>query len=269
MILNMSGGSGGSGGGLNFTVKQYADISALPATAAENDIAVITAATMNGWAFDAVEPASPAEGMVWIEVGAASEVAFNLLKKNAVYVYPVSVWQYSAGAWATVDAWIHQNSIWTQFSELITAVYLYNAGDVCEAVTGGYAAFSLKPTSNPASNGSPSISYGETSMTISSDTTYATNGGIARTVEKVDLSSFKKIVWEGTRTGGAEANISVWSSMGSHQQENRVATQTLTTAMQTAEIDISDLSGEHYIGFGFARNGSGQAIVETTSLRLE
>lgn len=267
MILNMTGGSGG--GGLNFAVKQYADAAELPASAAENTIAIITAETMTSWAFDAVAPADPAEGMVWIEVGAASEVAFNLLKKNAVYVYPVSVWQYIAGAWSTVDAYIRQKSAWTQFSELITSVYLYNAGDVCEAVTGGYAAFSLKPTSNPASNGSPSISYGENAMTISSDTAYATNGGIVRTSKKVDVTSFKKLVWEGERTGGAQANISVWSSMGSNQTENRVAVLDLAAGMTSAEIDVSELSGEHYIGFGFSRNGSGQAVVETTSLRLE
>lgn len=123
-----SGNIGGCGGGLNFSVKQYATANDLPSFARENTIAIISAETMIGWAFDAVAPVDPAEGAVWIEVGAESEIAFNILKKNAVYVYPVSVWQYIGDEWSTLDAFICQESAWTKFSEIITDLVLYDNG---------------------------------------------------------------------------------------------------------------------------------------------
>lgn len=118
---------GGGGGGLNFEVKAYAAAADLPYTAKENTIAVITDAAIAGWIFSAAEPEGPVAGMVWFEVGTESEVAFNLLKKNAVYVYPMSCKQYVGGAWTNVEAYVYKGE-WVQFSS-VAPPYFYKDGE--------------------------------------------------------------------------------------------------------------------------------------------
>ena len=102
----------------------------LPNTASENTIAVITDTAITSWVLDVKEPESPVVGMVWIEVGTESGVAFNALKKNGLAAYPVWVRQYSDGAFADRYAFIYQNGAWAQFSEVFTALYIIKDGFV-------------------------------------------------------------------------------------------------------------------------------------------
>ena len=48
----------------------------------ENTIWVNTDTDMKGWAFSATEPENPVEGMIWIQIGNSSAVAFNALNSN-------------------------------------------------------------------------------------------------------------------------------------------------------------------------------------------
>lgn len=123
MIGRTNTGGGGGGGGLNFRIIGG---TVQPASAKENDIWVNTSTKIESWIFSATQPISPVAGMVWIEIGVASSVAFNLLKKNAAYTYPLSCKQYVGGEWANREAHIYQGE-WLQFSSLI--VYLYNNGE--------------------------------------------------------------------------------------------------------------------------------------------
>ena len=118
---------GGGGAFLNFKVVGG---TAQPETAAENTIWVNTETDISGWVFSTVEPGEPAEGLVWIEVGSDSPAPFNMLKKNSVYVDPVSCKQYVSGAWADRFAYVYQNGAWVQFSEVITALYIIKDGFV-------------------------------------------------------------------------------------------------------------------------------------------
>lgn len=137
-IAFLYGNGGSGGGGLNFSVKEYAPETVLPSTGKENTIIVITDVKIASWIFSVTEPIAPAEGIVWIPTGTSSAVVFNALKKNCVEVYPTSVKQYIGGEWVDMDAYIYQNGEWVQFSEIFTSLYLYKAGDTCDSVTGGW-----------------------------------------------------------------------------------------------------------------------------------
>lgn len=148
-------------------------------------------------------------------------------------------------------------------------VYLYFEGDTCEAVTGGYYAAGLKPTSNSASNGLPTITYGEETMTITGSNTYNYNGGYVRTKNKIDLTDFSKLVFEGNRTGSGGAEMVVWTDIGSYILEKAVKHVEIPVGATSAEIDVSDLTGEHYIGFMTTKNGDGAAVITVMTLGLE
>lgn len=103
-----------------------------------NTIWVKSDADILGYWFGSTEPTDAGEGTVWIPTGTSSGVEFNVLKENGVEVYPLSAKQYISGDWKQADAYIYQEDKWVQFSEIITALYLYTAGNTQDAVTGGW-----------------------------------------------------------------------------------------------------------------------------------
>lgn len=103
-----------------------------------NTIWVKSDAEILGYWFGSTEPTDADEGTVWIQTGTSSGVEFNVLKENGVEVYPLSAKQYISGDWKQADAYIYQEDKWVQFSEIITELYLYTAGNTQDSVTGGW-----------------------------------------------------------------------------------------------------------------------------------
>ena len=261
------GGGGSAAASLNFKVVGG---TSSPSAPAENTIWVKTAEEITGWVISPVEPVA-GEGKVWITVGTASAGGFNALKKNVLMVYPIGAKQYVDGAWANKAAEIYQNGAWKSFST--EALYLYTSGDTCDDVTGGYSAEAMSAASSDSGKAAPSVTYGESSMVImpskaTSSTSY--RGGIVRTNNKVDLSRFDVLTFEGTveGLGTGTGKLSIWSEMGTVQTNNRVKYADLANGSAPVTIDVSDLDGSYYIGFGFdSRNV--QIMVTMTALRLE
>lgn len=119
------GGAGGTA--LNFRVLGG---TARPAAPRENDIWVDTDTRIGSWVFSASEPEDPTPGMVWIGVGAASDAAFNALKKNEITVYPLWVRQYTDGAFADRNAYSFRGGEWVRISEIVTELYIIKDGYV-------------------------------------------------------------------------------------------------------------------------------------------
>lgn len=136
MIINMTG-AGGGGAGLNFNVVRYATESALlAAVPKENTIGIITTTPITSWFFDAEEPETVADGMVWFPTGTSSQVEFNALKKNGLQVYPISAKQYVSGKWVDKTAKSYQGGKWVDW-----ITYLYNQGNELADITGGWNVF--------------------------------------------------------------------------------------------------------------------------------
>lgn len=108
----MIGRTNAGGGGLNFKVVGG---STQPGNPKENTIWIDTDAEITGWSFSATEPESPDDGMVWVEIGSASAVQFNALKKNCVLLYPITAKQYVSGAFVDKAAMIYADGTWSLF----------------------------------------------------------------------------------------------------------------------------------------------------------
>ena len=272
MAKGFKHGTGGGGNvGLNFKIVGG---TSQPTSASENTIWINTDTDITGWVFSVSEPESPAAGLVWIGIGVASAAEFNALKKNGIVVYPTGAKQYVDGAWANKGAMIYQDGAWVSFST--EAVYLYIEGDTCDSLTGGYTAVGMKSSSSSSNVEAPSVTYGESSMVIKPVAGSLTSGhyygGIVRTVSKIDLSQYSKLIFEGTVSGlGYEyssGKVKIWSEMGTHQSDNLVAEGDLANGSDPVTVDVSDLTGSYYIGFGF--NSLNYKITVTVdSLRLE
>lgn len=93
---------------LNFEVISYKSVSELPETAKQNTIAVFTD-NMTGYTFNPEEPANPKEGLVWFKTGNSSSVAFDVVGDDPIRICPVGAYQYSNGAFKSIEAKTYLN----------------------------------------------------------------------------------------------------------------------------------------------------------------
>lgn len=241
----MVGGAGG-GGGLNFKVAQY---TATPtASAAENTIGVVTDTAITGWVMQAEQPTASA-GLVWIEVGAESEVSFFADKKELVKVYPVSVKQYVDSAWTSVEAYIYLNNAWTQFSavgiyrdgvfgvphtySLTNATYVENDDSVVLTSSGGSMKFEMYVVLGP-------VNLSNVDTISMKSTARDASGGTGKVYAVLFVSP---------NTGATYSNNTKISSV-----ENNGTTDVGLTA--NLLLNVADLSGNYYIYCGSHSNGS-------------
>lgn len=230
--------AGGGGGGLNFKVVGG---TSAPSSPKENTIWVNTSVAITGWVFSATAPSSPAAGLVWIPTGESSAVDFNALKKNGIQVYPVSAKQYVGGAWVDKTAKIYQGGAW---KELIT--YLYNKGNECTDLTGGWAATAAKPSGSGSTAVSPAVTKGTDSITLSMYSGYGNYRiGYLATAKSIDLTNYSKITINVTKLS-VKGEIIVSNSKTSGF--SKAASMQFSVGVNV--LDISSLNGKYYVLLG-------------------
>lgn len=232
MVFNMTG-NGGSG--LNFDVKAYTSVDLLPESSRENTIGVVTDTAITGWVMQAEQPAG-VEGMVWIEVAAASDVAFFADRKQQVKLYPKSVKQYVGGAWSNMDAYVYQGGAWVQFSKEM--FMLFDNGDQCTSITGGWGTGGYATAHTETITNVISLSAGPQGGVASRST--------ASTKEAIDLTNITKLNCKIDRlTGG---RFYLFLSNGYSPSDNGVgATYAQTTTAGTVSLDVSSVNGAKYV----------------------
>lgn len=122
---------GGGGAPLNFKVVGGATA---PSNPKENTIWVNTDVDITSWLFSATEPSPAESGMVWIASGTSSTRAFNALKKNGIYIYPILARQYIGGAWVIKTAKIYQSGAWRDWFDGV----IFRNGAKNDHITGGW-----------------------------------------------------------------------------------------------------------------------------------
>lgn len=249
MAKGFKHGAGG-GAGLNFKVVGNPQ----PENPRENTIWVNTDTEITGWVFRATEPEAPEEGMVCFITNQASLTSFNALKKNGIQVFPFICYQYVSGEWVLKDTEIYQNGAW---NPIVSDLWLYNAGDECTDVTGGWEVY--KGHRGGTGEVAPIAKREEGSITLTTDVPGATSyvSGTLRAVNKIDLSKYSKLVFDGVLSNVqyGSAGFFIWSEVSDDWGKNVVATiGSAFSGVQT--LDISGLDGEFYIGVGAHHGGS-------------
>lgn len=230
-----SGNLGGAGGGgLNFKVVQYTETPT--GTAKENTIGVVTDTAITSWVMSAEQPTG-AEGMVWIEVAAASDVAFFADKKQCVKVYPKSVKQYVGGAWSNMDAYVYQGGAWVQFSKEM--FMLFDNGDVCASVTGGWDTGGYDKIHTETIGSTISLSAGPQSA-VASRSTAVTNNAI-------DLTNIKTLHCKLDSLSGGLFYLFIDDSKSANQNASGDSYKQSANA-GTVSLDVSSVTGLRYVG---------------------
>ncbi len=255
MIFNVTGGGGTA---LNFKVVGYATKEELlAATPAENTIGIITEIPITGYHFGREEPSPAAAGMVWITTGTSSPVEFNALKKNAIQVYPLSAKQQDGSAWVDVTAMSYQGGEWTEWR-----TYLYNSGDECTEITGGWA--NKRPSGYFSSNGSV-VKNAQTMQITATKGQYI----VAVTTNKINLADLNTLTFNvNSRQNGNTEYIFLCVFDDTLKDINAIAKiNEDSVQIGTNIIDITSLNGAYYIGFGCASE-SGTASIEVSEVYM-
>lgn len=218
-----------------------------PENPKENTIWVDTDVEITGWDFSAAEPANPAEGMVWFSTGTASSVAFNALKENSVMVYPLSAKQYVSGAWVNVTAKSYLNGAWVDW--FVWNGQLYQSGNEFTNETGGwYAANNESLTESTIA----SIARNEDSMVLT--VTGGRKSAMLVTQKTYDLTNYNLVTFEGfihpgtgTTEKAAYGYLYAYKDNGGTLTNAARADIKASKTAQTITLNVSGLSGEHYI----------------------
>lgn len=213
--------AGGGGSGLNFKVVGG---TVMPSNPKTNTIWVNTAIKITSWIFSATEPSSAEEGMVWISVGAASNVAFSATKKNPIMVYPLYAKQSVSGAWVKSDAKIYQNG----WNDLLTEVVFFGDGNLNTEVFGG--------TTVASGYNSYGISGGNMTFSQYVDVT---------TTKLFDVSAFNTIECVIANWDYMHVSMDLVDSSGNKNALSYITSDQTSGGLRT--FDISGYSGEYYL----------------------
>lgn len=132
--------------------------------------------------------------------------------------------------------------------ELSYATYLYNLGDTCDALTGGWQAIGKynAPIDNGGYKGSPSVVNGTASLDISLEGSC----GLVVTKNKIDLTGYQTLTFRGDVTTLGECSLAIWSSTTGDYMPSSVASAAISTTGVSVEcsLDLSAITGSYYIG---------------------
>lgn len=212
-----------------------------------NTIWVDTDAEITGWDFSAAEPANPAEGMVWFSTGTASSVAFNALKENSVMVYPLSAKQRIGEAWVDRTARSRMDDQWVDW--FVWNGQLYQNGNEFTNETGGWYAAN---EGSLVSSTIASVARNEDNMVLT--VTGGRKSAMLASRKPFDLTDFDLVTFEGLlHPGTGTTDKAAYGFLyackdngGSLTNAARADIKASKTA-QTITLNVSGLSGEHYI----------------------
>lgn len=260
------------GGGANFNV-----VGGLtqPTDPKENTIWVRTDEKITSWFLSPEAPSDPEPGMVWIRTGETGPVALSVLKKGNIYVYPRSASQYIGGAWVRLEAMSFQDGQWAKW---ITYTYLYDSGDECTDITGGWAVAGKKASSSSHTDAkAPTLTRAEDYLLakLAEDE----KAGILYEKKAVDLTGCNKLVAEdefylaSETASSANLAVCIWTSIGTYYQTNlvsRVGVSEKGTVIRRLEMDLSTIDGAHVVGFLInTTNNAGGSYVKLSRCWLE
>ena len=239
-------GNGGSGGCLNLKVVGGAT---QPTNPRDGTIWANTSALKPDYILSEMQPGSPAIGLVWIKLG-SDGVSMPVDKKGTLAITLAGCAVYNGGAWDNVDAWVYTGGKWVQFS--YTIVYLYNKGDLCTDITGGWKATAWAFSSKEGGK-APTVNYKDTYVNLSINGGGHNYSGIFEPINKIDLTGVKTILFKlnsvsSTSTQYTLVTCGVFNrSQPQFEGISRVNIELNKTDVSTP-VDVSNLSGVQNVG---------------------
>ena len=225
-----------------------------PSNANEGDVWVKTSKAITSWTYYAGEPATPADGKVWLV--ASEGIALDTLVNGNIAIYPSAVKQYASGEWADVEGKIYRGGEWLAIEP--PYVNLYINGDECVNVSGGFAAHAYKP------NGISSTSVIAPTLTKKADSMVVTLAsyyyGAVFNEAAFAIDDIANIEVMYSSASGSGLSFLVTQTNGQNYVAAAKAAPSANSG--TATINVSNLAGKYYFAIEIAGSGGSVTIHE-------
>lgn len=256
---------------LNFRVKTA---ETMPDNSGANDFVIISPTPMKNWIMTPEMPtkAPRNDGDVCIPYSVNGNV-LNVVKDGSFMIAPLTALQYANDAWKGVSAMV--------FPGGKKAKFLYNAGNECEELTGGWVTRAWSYSTAYTSIVAPTLTKKETGFTAV-QSSGSTQSGVIEVQNDVDLTNVNSITFDfssivvtnATSSYIARLTCAVLPRTASRYYTNatKAAEKTYTAPANekdvTITIDVSDLSGSYDIIIGLAIKNS-PITIDCRSVRME
>ena len=141
--------------------------------------------------------------------------------------------------------------------------YLYNSGDECTEVVGGWTAYNYRWSQATSQNGgTPILTQTQTAMTVGTKTQYAMGSVFTNNV--IDLTKYSKFKIDfdtnspSSNTSAASSNsfvVSITKEKNDlYEPEKYILSHISVAHTGVEELDISDLSGTYYVALQITNN---------------
>ena len=257
-----------TGGGVSFNVIAVTNKDALPGTADNGTIAVISDQTVDAAYMLPKFPESANVGdvLVW-NVGTETLIHQSEDGKTATGV--AGVYIKGEDAWEFADSYIFENNAW----RCLWLNRLYYEGDECEDYSGGWIGRPISSRSSASATLIENLNIIR-AATYMQTNTRKDNGqdGVCMltTANMIDLTPFEKITVEGTFTSqytnyALNLTLGAWSKVPDYYQNDRLAYVEFgnKSSSTSATVDVSGINQMAYIGFGTA-----YSVIKMERLRL-
>lgn len=265
-----------TGEGVTFTLEEDTDVRVA--------ILIKTGTTVNGHVFKPqLERGASAtdfvlgtaKGQLWVKVGEYQHTKFNAITGNTIEVYPIAAKQLIGKEWELVQAFIFQNGKWYEWP----SQYIVKDGTVVPNKS--IVAYAYRPSTSSSTAKAPTISYdvnysGESivDITLTGTESNATGGSVFLD-GPVDLTLYNKIVVDNVNSGTTGTTSTHVRMIVADSLKDKytvvsaieLADEELMYANSKLSLDVSELTGEYYIGFNFY--GRGEKYVSFTDWWLE
>lgn len=258
-------GYGNLGGRSTLRVYASASVGALPATARNGDIGIITSDAITSFFVDNDALASPAEGMVQIETTISNGAPVQLIP--TVKIYPLRATQYLSSVWVYKDMRVRYGDAW-----VMPAAYLYYQGTHYTAFTGGMQARAWAQTSAFTSPTAPTITLGASSFTM--ELSGALKSGVYEILSDINLTNYTTLrLFAKTTANNANtyARLGVSTRSNTYWETGATGVTNITSGetWTAYNLDVSAMNGSYDVYVGISVGGAGSAVsLEASYLML-
>jgi hypothetical protein len=181
-----------------------------------------------------------ATGQVWFPTGTSSPVAFSATKKNSIMVYPLSAKQCVGGTWVDKTAKSWQGGKWVDW-----ITYLYNMGNECTDITGGWKSLAHSGYTYDAKNTAEGLYEKKTSNKGAYPSNWYTNN-------MIDVTDISVIHAKILATVAIDTWIRIIITRNNTDLENEYlawvnVNYTNANELVQIDLDVSAFSGNYYI----------------------
>lgn len=231
-----------------------------PTSPSNNTIWVQTDTAISGYCFSPNIPASPVEGLAWIQTATdGSVVEFNALKRDAIILHIIGTKQYINNAWVTKNGMIYLDNQWRDW-----IYYVYNHGAISYGL-------SLKTGTSVGTFGS--IYFDTEAIRFGCGRQFSTSFAAAYTTDQMNFDYINTIKVDfdelsvgyygdvGVGSGGIQIYVSdspntstgcqptgtIFASIDEELTIGSVSSVVVKKTEGTVSLDVSNVAGKNYL----------------------